>query len=150
MSHTERESVPDGGTNERQGVLSLKFLASVWNTKYAIISKGVDSVFGMYRSGRSDMEGGAVQVITLWQIVAILYSILCSTGNQCKSTIRLWKEHSIAAHTLMFSYTLLFLQHVSVPSKKRFCLDLTDLVSYKRNMASYNLSGLCGCVITAI
>ena len=26
MSSRERESVPDGGTNERKGVLSLKFL----------------------------------------------------------------------------------------------------------------------------
>ena len=104
MSHTEREIVPDGGTNERKRVLSLKFLASVWNTKYAIISRGVESAVGMYSSGRSDREGGAVHVITLWQIVAILYSILCSTGNQCKSTIRLWKEHSITIGPVMLLY----------------------------------------------
>ena len=29
MSHREREIVPDGGTNERQGALPLKILASV-------------------------------------------------------------------------------------------------------------------------
>ena len=34
------------------------------------------------------MEGGAVQVITLWQIVAILYFILRCNGNQSNSTRR--------------------------------------------------------------
>ena len=32
------------GTNERTGALSLKFLASVWNTKYASISRGAERV----------------------------------------------------------------------------------------------------------
>ena len=44
MSHREREIVPDRGTSERKGMLSLKFLASVWNTKYAIISRAAESV----------------------------------------------------------------------------------------------------------
>ena len=44
MSHKGKDTVPDGGTNERKGALSLKFLASVWNTvKYAIISRGSES-----------------------------------------------------------------------------------------------------------
>ena len=41
--HRDREIVPDKGTNERKGALSLKCLASVWNTKYAIISRGAES-----------------------------------------------------------------------------------------------------------
>ena len=32
------------GTNERTGALSLKFLASVWNMKYASISRGAERV----------------------------------------------------------------------------------------------------------
>ena len=36
MSHREREIVPDRGTSEGKSVLSLKFLASVWNLKYAL------------------------------------------------------------------------------------------------------------------
>ena len=56
-------------------------------------------------------------VITLWQIVAILYSILHSTGNQCKSIRGGWevgdvfepgsladKTSSTARHTLNFVY----------------------------------------------
>ena len=39
----KREIVPDEGTNERKGALSLKCLPSVWNTKYAIISRGAES-----------------------------------------------------------------------------------------------------------
>ena len=45
MSYRERESVPDGGTNERKGVLSLKFLVAVWNLKCVIISRGAESVW---------------------------------------------------------------------------------------------------------
>ena len=58
-------------------------------------------------------------VITLWQIVAILYSILHFTGNQCKSTRRgeggdvfapgsLADKKSITVHhTLNFVYEVL-------------------------------------------
>ena len=37
MSHRESETDPDRGTNDREGALSLKILASVQNTKYAIV-----------------------------------------------------------------------------------------------------------------
>ena len=43
MSHREREIVTDRGTSERKGMLSLKFLASVWNTKCAVISRAAES-----------------------------------------------------------------------------------------------------------
>ena len=39
----KKENVPDGGTIERKGAVSLKFLASVWNTKDAIISRRTES-----------------------------------------------------------------------------------------------------------
>ena len=45
MSHRERDIVPDGGTSETKGALSLKFLASVWNTKYAIVSREAESAW---------------------------------------------------------------------------------------------------------
>ena len=37
--HRDREIVPDKGTNERKGSLSLKFVASAWNMKDPIISR---------------------------------------------------------------------------------------------------------------
>ena len=37
------EIVQDGGTSERKDALSMKFPASVWNTKNAIISKEQES-----------------------------------------------------------------------------------------------------------
>ena len=41
----EREIVPEGvgGTNERKGLLSLKFLVSAWNTKYVITYRGAEN-----------------------------------------------------------------------------------------------------------
>ena len=44
MPQGEREIVSDGGTSERKSALSLKVLASVWNTKYVITSRGAESV----------------------------------------------------------------------------------------------------------
>ena len=43
MLHIEREIVPGGGTNGIKGALSLKSLASAWNAKYTIISRGTES-----------------------------------------------------------------------------------------------------------
>ena len=43
MSHREMEIIQDGGTNERKDALSMKFPATVWNTKNAIISKEEES-----------------------------------------------------------------------------------------------------------
>ena len=43
MSLREREIVPDGGASKRKRVLSLQFLASVWNTEDTIISRGAES-----------------------------------------------------------------------------------------------------------
>ena len=45
MSHRETEIVPDAGSSERKGALSLKSFTSVWNAKYAIISRGAESAW---------------------------------------------------------------------------------------------------------
>ena len=44
MSRRERETVLDGGTNERKGALSLEPLTSVRNTEDASVSRGAESV----------------------------------------------------------------------------------------------------------
>ena len=44
MSHREREIVPDGGTNETEGSLTMKCFVSVCNTKYAGISREAENV----------------------------------------------------------------------------------------------------------
>ena len=45
MSHRETEIVPDRGSSDRKGALSLNSFASVWNAKYAIISRGAESAW---------------------------------------------------------------------------------------------------------
>ena len=82
MSHREREIVPSERTNERKGVLPLESFTAVWNTEDASVSRGAESAWWcvqfkeveqIRRSSASD------------HVVAILHSILQSTGSQCKS-----------------------------------------------------------------
>ena len=48
MPHRERNIVPDEWTSERKDAMSLTFIASVWNTKHAIISRGQRMRDGVY------------------------------------------------------------------------------------------------------
>ena len=43
VSHRKREIIPDGGTNERKGALSLEPFTSVWNTEDASVRRGAES-----------------------------------------------------------------------------------------------------------
>ena len=59
MSHRERELVPDGKTNKRKGNLSLEFLASVWDTEDASVSRGAESAWWSVHRGCKYAEKNA-------------------------------------------------------------------------------------------
>jgi len=65
MLHREMEIVPDRGSDERKGTLSLKFLVSVCQTKYTLSAEEWRVHDGVCSSRRSERKGGAVQVIML-------------------------------------------------------------------------------------
>ena len=43
VSHREREIVPEGRTNERNGALSWEPFTSVWSTEDVIVNRGAES-----------------------------------------------------------------------------------------------------------